>query len=75
MAEAIKEYMEMLNEESMNREERKQKQISFRNMKNKRIHSKKVADKTSSNKFQTRTVISSSKSKCPEDLKEKKQED
>ena len=42
-------------------------------MKNKRIHSKKITEKTSSNKFQTRLVINN-KGKFTEDLMEKGQE-
>lgn len=77
IAEGIKEFIEVLQEESMSKEERKQKLISLKNMKtNNRAQSKKNSEKLSVNKFQTRIITNSAqKGKHSEESPEKRQEE
>jgi hypothetical protein len=67
VGESLREYIEMLNEESVSKEERKQRLVSLKTVKHAR-QTKKHPDKLSLNKFQTRIIaISSLKHKQPEE--------
>jgi hypothetical protein len=68
LGESLRDYIELLNEESMNKEERKQRLVSLKTVKNTRVQAKKNSDKISLNKFQTRIITNSSqKNKQPDD--------
>lgn len=67
LGESLREYIELLNEESVSKEERKQRLVSLKTVKNAR-QPKKNSDKLSLNKFQTRIIANSSlKHKQPEE--------
>ena len=74
IAESLKDYLEMLNEELSSKEERKQKLVSLKTVKNTRMQSKKNSDKLSLNKFQTRIITNSSQKNKPEE-QERREDD
>ena len=74
IAESLKDYLEMLNEELSSKEERKQKLASLKTVKNTRMQSKKNSDKLSLNKFQTRIITNSSQKNKPEE-QERREDD
>lgn len=65
----------MLNEEHSSKEERKQKLVSLKTVKNTRMQSKKNSDKLSLNKFQTRIITNSSQKNKGEEPQEKREEE
>ena len=54
LGEGLKDYIDMLNEEAVSREERKQRLISIKNLKGTRIQSKRNSEKISLNKYQSK---------------------
>lgn len=75
IAESLREYIELLNEEHSSKEERKQKLVSLKTVKNTRMQSKKNSDKLSLNKFQTRIITNSSQKNKPEEPQERREEE
>lgn len=65
----------MLNEEHSSKEERKQKLVSLKTVKNTRMQSKKNSDKLSLNKFQTRIITNSSQKNKGEEPLDKREEE
>jgi hypothetical protein len=75
VGESLREYIEMLNEETVSKEERKQRLVSLKIVKNGR-QPKKNSDKLSLNKFQTRIIANSSlKHKQPDDQQDRREEE
>ena len=65
----------MLREETLVREEKKQKQISFRTMRSKRLSSKKNGDKSNASRMNTRTILSTTVNKSKAEIEEEKEEE